>query len=116
MSQLDEDIRAADAMGISYGYYKALTYNPGKNALSSSTPTPKKRPRKYTDHQAFQLWQAGLTDAKIAKALGVSRISIVQWREQLELPSTWKNPIDTKKYRLASLQDGTAIVINSDDE
>lgn len=114
MSKLDEDIRAADAMGLSYGYYIALTYPPG--APQTEPSQRRKRPRKFTDRQAFRLWQAGETDAKIASALGVSRIRIVQWRVQLELPSTWKNPIDTKKYRLALLQDGTAIVIHTDDE
>lgn len=114
MSKLDDDIRAADEMGLSYGYYIALTYPP--NAPSQPPPQRKKRPRKYTDAEAFRLWQEGMTDAKIANALGVSRISIVLWREQLELPSTWKNPIDTKKYRLAALPDGTAIVVHSDEE
>lgn len=114
MSKLDDDIRAADEMGLSYGYYIALTYPPG--APSAPRPQKKKRPRKYTDAEAFRLWQEGMTDGKIANALGVSRISIVQWREQLELPSTWKNPIDTNKYRLAELQDGTAIIVHSDEE
>ena len=117
MSQLDLDVRAANAMGISYGKYKAITYNP---AAPMATPGKKKkgniRPRKFTDQEAFTLWQDLKTDAEIGKALGVSRAYIQRWRDQLELPSTSKNPVDTKKYRLAAMQDGTTLVIQEDDQ
>lgn len=110
MSTLDDDIRAAKELGISYGKYKSLTYNPQKTTPSPA-PTiakkPKRKPRKFTDQQAFELWQAGHTDAQIGAAVGVSRAYIQRWRDQLELPSTSKTPVDTKKYRLAVLQDGT---------
>ena len=115
MSQLDLDVRAADALGISYGKYKALTYNPGQTMAIPQQNTRKRPARRFTDVQAFTLWQAGMTDAEIGKTLGVSRAYIQRWRDQLELPSTSKNRIDTKKYRLAALQDGTTIVLYVND-
>jgi hypothetical protein len=115
MSKLDMDIRAADELGISYGKYIAMTYRPGQ---TMATPQKKKRnrpPRRFTDAQAFALWQDGMTDAEIGKIVNVSRAFIQRWRDQLELPSTARKQIDTKKYRLAKLQDGTAVVLYGDD-
>ena len=119
MSQLDEDIRAAAELGFpSYGKYIAWKY---ENSVPMAAPPQKKkrhpqRPRKFTDHQAFTLWQTYMTDAEIGSTLGVSRAYIQRWRDQLELPSTSHTRIDTKKYRLAALQDGTTIAIKEDDE
>lgn len=115
MSKLDEDIRAADALGISYGYYIALSYDPYA-AMANTDPTSHKRRRKcrYTDEQIFLLWQEGKTDEQIGQAVGVSRQLIQRWRDQLELPSTSKYQIDTKKYRLTTMRDGTPIVIISE--
>lgn len=110
MSQLDLDIRAADEMGISYGYYIASKYDPSA-PMAAPQKSSRRKPRKFTDMQAFHLWQQGLTDSEIGAAVGVSRAYIQRWRDQLELPSTSKNRIDTKKYRLAALQDGTPIVL-----
>lgn len=117
---LDQDIRAAKELGFeSYGKYMASKYNPTAPMVSPKVPEKKKkanrRPRKFTDQEAFTLWQDLKTDAEIGKALGVSRAYIQRWRDQLELPSTSKIPIDTKKYRLAALQDGTTIVLREDD-
>ena len=115
MDQIEKDVIAAEALNLSYGYYKALSYNPGW-----ATPTNKKRkrnphrPRKFTDQEAFTLWQARMTDAEIGSALGVSRAYIQRWRDQLELPSTSKIRIDTKKYRLAKMGDGTCFVMKDD--
>ena len=113
MDQIEKDVIAAKELGLSYGYYKAMTYNPHREP-----PTIKKkrslRPRKFTDQQAFTLWQSRMTDAEIGSTLGVSRAYIQRWRDQLELPSTSKTCIDTKKYRLAALQDGTSIVLTSE--
>lgn len=115
MSQLDHDIRAADAMGISYGYYIARSYNPDA-AMADPSPTSQKRrrTRRYTDEQLFLLWQEGKTDEQIGQAVGVSRQFIQRWRDQLELPSTSKFRVNTQKYRLTTLRDGTYIVIISD--
>lgn len=115
MSQLDLDIRAADAKGISYGYYIASKYD---HTVPMATPkkVTRRRPRKFTDAQAFYLWQQKMTDSEIGAAVGVSRAYIQRWRDQLELPSTAKNRVNTKKYRLAALQDGTTIIIREDDE
>lgn len=114
MSQLDRDIRAADAMGISYGKYKALTYKPSETMPAPAKKQKRHRQRKFTDAEAFQLWQQNKTDEEIGSILGVSRAYIQRWRDQLELPSTTRFPIDTKKYRLAHMQDGTPIVINDE--
>lgn len=115
MSKLDEDIRAADALGISYGYYIAMSYDPYA-AMATKDPTNHKRRRtcRYTDEQIFRLWQEGNTDEQIGLAVGVSRQLIQRWRDQLELPSTSKYQIDTKKYRLTTMRDGTPVVIISE--
>ena len=115
MDQIEKDVLAAKALNLSYGYYKALAYNPGW-----VPPTIKKkkrqsqRPRKFTDQEAFALWQAYKTDAEIGSTLGVSRAYIQRWRDHLELPSTSKTLIDTKKYRLALLQDGNYAAVTSE--
>lgn len=117
MDQIEKDVIAAMELNLSYGYYKALFYNPGRD---TPVHTIKKkrggnhRPRKFTDQEAFTLWQDLMTDAEIGSALGVSRAYIQRWRDHLELPSTSKVRVDTKKYRLAKLQDGTAIVLISE--
>lgn len=110
MSKLDEDIRAADAMGISYGYYIALSYDPYAAKATTNTTTKKRRRRTYSDERLFQLWQDGYTDEQIGQTVGVSRQLIQRWRDQMELPSTSKFHIDTQKYRLTTLRDGTYIV------
>ena len=114
MSQLDLDIRAADAMGISYGKYIALNYDPDAPMANPCTATKKRRKRRYTDDQLFRLWQEGYTDEQIGQAVGVSRQYIQRWRDQLELPSTSKFCVNTQKYRLTTLRDGTYIVIISE--
>jgi len=115
MSQLDVDISAADAMGLSYGYYMALIYESAKNAMADP-PVKLKRygPNRYTDEQLFRLWQEGCTDEQIGAAAGVSRQYIQRWRDQLELPSTSKFHVNTQKYRLTTMRDGTYIVIISE--
>lgn len=113
MSKLDDDIRAADALGISYGYYIARSYDPYAAMADPETQVKRRRTRRYTDEQLFRLWQEGYTDEQIGQAVGVSRQFIQRWRDQLELPSTSKFRVNTQKYRLATLQDGTYIVIIS---
>lgn len=115
MSQLDVDIRAADAIGISYGYYIARFYNPCAAMATPDAANRKKRhTRRYTDEQLFQLWQEGKTDEQIGAVVGVSRQYIQRWRDQLELPSTSKFCVNTQKYRLTTMRDGTYIVIISE--
>lgn len=115
MSRLDDDIRAADAMGISYGYYIALSYDPYAAMATPDTASHKRRhQRRYTDEQLFQLWQEGYTDEQIGQVVGVSRQFIQRWRDQLELPSTSKFRVNTQKYRLTTLRDGTYIVVTSE--
>ena len=112
---IDEKVRAASALGISYGKYVAMLYEARGPVVSpQKKPKPKVRKRKFTDAEAFCLWQQGLTDAEIGQALGVSRAYIQRWRDHLELPSTARFPIDTKKYRLSQMEDGTPIVINDE--
>ena len=115
MSQLDQDIRAAIALGISYGRYKARTYDP---SVLMVPPAKKKRKcpdRRFTDEQAFALWQAGKSDTEIGSIVGVSRQTINKWRDVLELPSTTKKIVNTQKYRLCKLKDGTYIVVHTDE-
>ena len=115
MSRLDEYIRAADALGLSYGYYTALIYEPVKKAMADPTVKIKRYgPNRYTDEQLFRLWQEGYTDEQIGAAAGVSRQYIQRWRDQLELPSTSKFRVNTQKYRLTTMRDGTYIVIISE--
>ena len=116
MSKLDDDIRAADSLGISYGYYIAMTYDP--NAEKILRPAKKKRntsPRRFSDNHAFSLWQEGKSDTEIAAACGVSRQCIQKWRDQLELPLLSKTNANPQKYRLDYLQDGTVFIIQSDE-
>jgi hypothetical protein len=115
MSRLDEDIRAADAMGISYGYYIAMSYDPYvAMAAPNYANNKKRRTRRYTDELLFRLWQEGKTDEQIGADVGVSRQFIQRWRDQLELPSTSKFRVNTQKYRLTTMRDGTYIVIISE--
>ena len=104
---------AARAIGLSYGKYVAMLYD--SSWAAPSVTIRRRRPRKFDEQQAFALWQRHMTDLEIAGILGVSRGYIQEWRSQLELPSTAKKHIDTKKYRLTFLQDGTVVVIHSDE-
>lgn len=113
MDQLDRDARTAKELGFpSYGYYIASKYDPC-TAVATIEPAnhKRRRERRYTDEQLFLLWQEGKTDEQIGQVVGVSRQFIQRWRDQLELPSTSKHRIDTKKYRLTTLRDGTPVVI-----
>lgn len=118
MDKLHEANAKARAMGLSYGQYKALLYQQQRQQPHPEPPPRKhhkKRPRRFSDVDAFTLWQAGHTDAQIAAKLGVSRAIIQRWRDVLELPSTSKNDkIDTKKYRLEQYPDGTYYALKTD--
>ena len=106
MDKLSEKAAKARAMGLSYGQYVAqIGSNPHK--AHDGPRKPRKRKRRFTDPEAFQLWQEGKTDAQIAAAFGVSRAIIQRWRDTMELPSASKTKIDTKKYRLVQSPDGT---------
>ena len=100
MDQIDKDVIAAEKLHLSYGYYKALSYNPAGTTptihkqKTTKKPTHQPNPRKYTDQEAFALWQAYYSDSEIAKVFGASRASVQRWRTQLELPATAKNKID----------------------
>ena len=112
MSDLSKNARTAAAMGLSYGRYKALTYNPDQEKKSPSKSRRKpKKDKRYSEQEAFKLWQEGQTDEEIASVFGVSRTLIQRWRDTMELPSTSKRRIDTKKYRLEQNPDGTFVVL-----
>lgn len=113
---LADDNSEARAMGLTYGKWRALSYTPETPPRFPNKPSPPKRKRKtkkYTDMQLFKLWQQGKTDAEIGAAVGVSRAMIQRWRDNLEIPSTSKNKIDTKKYRLEETPLGTFVVKDS---
>lgn len=113
MTDLDRDVLAAKAMGISYGQYKAINYT---EPPARATNRRKKQPKTYDEHQVFSLWKAGKTDAEIASVVGVSRTIIQRWRDEVELPSVARTSnVDTKKYRLEHLRDGTIIAIKDED-
>ena len=114
MTDLEKDVLAAKEMGLSYGKYKALTYDPTIVRRQKTMAPEQKRKKRYDDHRVFALWQAGKTDAEIASVVGVSRTIIQRWRDTMELPSTKKSRVETKKYRLVSVQDGTIMCIKDD--
>lgn len=110
MTALDKDVMAANAIGLSYGYYKVLTYNP------DNPPARKNRKhRKFDEQKAFSLWQQRMTDREIAEIVGVTKTTIQGWRGDLELPSSYVNT-DRKKYRLTILRDGTTVALCGNDE
>lgn len=115
---LEEDVRASRAMNVTYGQYRALTYNPAKSQAKepgtvASQPS-KKRKRKYTDQELFDLWKQGKTDAEIGAAVGVSRAMIQKWRDNMELPSGMHCKIDRKKYQLVETPYGLYAVSEDD--
>lgn len=117
MDKLHEANAKARAMGLSYGQYKALLYQQQKQQPQPPQAPQKphrKRHRRFTDPDAFKLWQEGNTDAQIAAKFGVSRAIIQRWRDVLELPSTSKQKVDTQKYRLDQSPDGTYYAIKID--
>ena len=66
MSDLSKNARAAAAMGLSYGKYKALTYNPDQERKSQSKSRRKpQKGKRYSEQEAFNLWQEGKTDEEI---------------------------------------------------
>lgn len=114
MSAVADDNRKAKAMGMSYGEYKAYLYQQEKKETRSA-PRPHKRAkarRRYTDAQAFSLWQEGRTDEEIGTALGVSRQLIQRWRDTMELPSTAIYEVDTSRYRLVQQENGVFAVLD----
>lgn len=112
---LDDDALAAREHGTTYGKWKARTYNP--TTIPAKQPhTKQQEPRKFTDRDAFEQWKLGKTDAQIGAAVGVARTTIQKWRGYLELPSVTRTHVDTQKYRLAYMEDGTPYVFVETDE
>lgn len=116
MATLAEENTAARAMGLTYGQYRALIYQKERGMMAPSLPSKpaKKSRRRYTDEEAFALWQAGKNDCEIGKALGVSRQIIQRWRDTMELPSTAKSDIDTENYRLVRTPAGMFVICEDD--
>lgn len=121
MDSLSIAVERARAMGISYGQYQArLWLEKQKSATPTNNPQPQpqrkppKRAKRYRDEEAFELWQQGKTDSEIAKHFGVSRTIIQRWRDVVELPSTTKENVDTKKYRLEKTPGGEYYAIKID--
>ena len=114
---LSEDARAATAMGLTYGKYKALTYKPTPYTPTEEkrliSPQKKHKPKKYTDEAIFTLWQQGLPDTKIAEKFGVTKQTIQKWRDIMEVPSI-PQP-ERQKYRLVDTEYGL-YVLSPDDE
>ena len=112
MSTLQDDIRKAMELGVSYGKYKAMTRTFPAPTTKKPPPSKKKRKSpKYSDEQLFLMWQSGMTDAEIATAVGISRTIVQRWRDSLELPSTHLNKnLDTKKFRIVETPYGTYVI------
>lgn len=113
---LSEDNAIARSMGLTYGVYKAKLYAKGISLESpeSAKKKEKKSNRRFTDAEAFSLWQAGKNDCEIGAALGVSRQIIQRWRDTMELPSTAKYDIDTKKYQMIKTPVGMFVICIDD--
>lgn len=111
---LDEVNREAKARGLSYGEYVSLFR---RDEIDRPLPPDRKpvrrRKRRYTDEQAFALWQAGLSDAEIGGALGVSRQIIQRWRDTMELPSTIMHQVELSRYHLIQTTAGAFIVYDA---
>lgn len=114
---LAEENEIARSMGLTYGQYKMQLFMKQREGITppSHPEKTRKSKRRYTDEEAFALWQAGKNDCEIGAIFGVSRQSIQKWRDTMELPSTAKNDIDTQKYRLVKTNAGM-YVINDDEE
>lgn len=112
MGSLQEENTIARSMGLTYGKYKALMYEKERKTAVPPLPLPKptKSRRRYTDEEAFAMWQAGMNDCEIGARLGVSRQIIQRWRDTMELPSTAKSDIDTGKYRLVKTTKGMFVI------
>jgi len=111
MASLAEINKIARSMGLTYGKYEAMLYeqNRGKEPQPPPVQTRRSR-RRYTDEQAFALWQEGKNDCEIGIVLGVSRQIIQRWRDTMELPSTAKDEIDTSKYHLEKTGAGVFVI------
>lgn len=117
MVTLAEENAVARSMGLTYGKYKALVHEKERKGASPLPVLPQKTgksKRRYTDEEAFALWQAGKNDCEIGLALGVSRQIIQRWRDTMELPSTTKNDIDTGKYHLVQTPKGMFVISGED--
>lgn len=112
---LAEENRVARSMGLSYGKYKALMYVNKRQAPPTARKPVRKSRRKYTDEEAFALWQEGKNDCEIGAILGVSRQMIQKWRDVMELPSTNKTEIDTGSYHLVRTHAGVFVICGEEE-
>lgn len=111
MRALLDDVIQAKAAGLTYGAYKAQQEPEGTGKPAQGAELLRRRKKKYTDREAFALWQAGKSDGEIGAALGVSRQLIQRWRDVLELPSTFLEPdVNTADYQLIALQNGMFVL------
>ena len=113
---LEEEVKAAAAMGLSYGKYRALM-DTAENTANKKDPIParKKRKKRYADDKIFKLWQQGKTDAEIAAILGSSRSMIQKWRDNMEIPSVSTKGICREKYRLVETEYGLYVLQPGDE-
>lgn len=71
--------------------------------------------RRWSDEEAFALWQAGKVDREIGAELGVSRQIIQRWRDVMELPSTVNRNIDVENYHLIKTDAGMFVVYGEEE-
>lgn len=111
MKLLSEDARAATAMGLTYGKYKALHYT---TPAETQPQNPLFRKPKKKHQMIFDLWQQGKTDAEIAVAVGLARPTIQKWRSTMEIPPANKCKISREEYTLIETDYGPFVVLKKD--
>ena len=107
---LSEDARAATAMGLTYGKYKALKYaHQSENKPQNPPKSPKRKHQRI-----FELWQQGKSDAEIGEIVGLARPTIQKWRSTMEIPPANKCKISREEYTLIETDYGPFVVLKSD--
>lgn len=109
MTDLDRDVLAAKAAGLSYGQYQAMRAEQAQIPPRTPDRIRKKRPPKpkhYDDREVFRMWQARMSDRQIGASFGVSRTVIQRWRDRMEIPSLVTFPwISTEGFQLVRQDD-----------
>jgi hypothetical protein len=115
MDELEKDVLAAKAAGMSYGRWRAMQGFSGPCTGKNERKRKKGAQPKFTTEEAFLLWKAGNRDSQIARYLGVSRQSIQKWRGLLELPSNARSETRTERFALVKIN-GEFYAVRSEDE
>ncbi len=110
---LNEDVRNAESMGLSYGYYKLYQRMNGKTTPILPRGKINRALKTQSDITIFKMWQSGHTDTEIANTIGVSRQRITSWRNKRSLPCQKEiesKKIDTTDYHIMKDRDGKMFI------